>query len=195
MPLDPAREWLAAGITGLRARTRVGRRRHASRRRRARRRGRVRRAAGRVVRPRVVRRHGRRAVRGRASESIAPPYRALAVRRPELWAVGAVAIEVDRLDPDPRGNELGADLERIGARADDRRRACRPGAGIRARAHRRCPRSLVVRRPRAPLARRSLGDLRALALAAVAPRAARRRPSEVRRQLGNVAIESRAARR
>jgi len=28
------------------------------------------------------------------------------VRRPELWAVGAVGIEVQRLDPDPRGNEL-----------------------------------------------------------------------------------------
>jgi hypothetical protein len=39
-------------------------------------------------------------------ESIAPPYRALAVRRPDLWAVGAVSIEVERLDPDPRGNEL-----------------------------------------------------------------------------------------
>jgi hypothetical protein len=40
------------------------------------------------------------------SESISPPYRALAVRRPELWAVGAVGIEVQRLDPDPRGDEL-----------------------------------------------------------------------------------------
>ena len=39
-------------------------------------------------------------------ESMAPPYRALAVRRQELWAVGAVAIEVERLDPDPRGHEL-----------------------------------------------------------------------------------------
>jgi hypothetical protein len=39
-------------------------------------------------------------------ERIAPPFRALAVRRPELWAIGAVAIEVERLDPDPRGDEL-----------------------------------------------------------------------------------------
>src|SRR5262249_62119814 len=39
-------------------------------------------------------------------ESIGPPYRALAVRRPDLWAVGAVTIEVERLDPDPRGDEL-----------------------------------------------------------------------------------------
>jgi|SRR5262245_2067805 len=39
-------------------------------------------------------------------DDIGPPFRALAVRRPEVWAVGAVSIEVDRLDPDPRGNEL-----------------------------------------------------------------------------------------
>jgi hypothetical protein len=39
-------------------------------------------------------------------ESIEPPYRALAVRRSDVWAVGAVAIEVARLDPDPRGGEL-----------------------------------------------------------------------------------------
>ena len=38
--------------------------------------------------------------------SIAAPYRALALRRPELWAVGASAIEVVRLDPDPRGDDL-----------------------------------------------------------------------------------------
>ena len=38
--------------------------------------------------------------------SIDAPYRALALRRPELWAVGASAIEVARLDPDPRGDEL-----------------------------------------------------------------------------------------
>jgi hypothetical protein len=40
------------------------------------------------------------------ARSIAPPYRALAVRRPELWAVGAVAIEVVSLQPDPEGDEL-----------------------------------------------------------------------------------------
>jgi len=39
-------------------------------------------------------------------EDIERPFRALAVRRPEMWAVGAVSIEVDRLDPDPRGHEL-----------------------------------------------------------------------------------------
>jgi hypothetical protein len=39
-------------------------------------------------------------------DGIAPPYRALAVRRPEIWAVGAVSIEVARLDPDLSGTEL-----------------------------------------------------------------------------------------
>ena len=39
-------------------------------------------------------------------DGVAPPYRALAVRRPEIWAVGAVSIEVARLDPDPPGTEL-----------------------------------------------------------------------------------------
>ncbi len=37
---------------------------------------------------------------------IAPPYRAVAHRRPEVWAVGARAIEVARLAPDPDGDEL-----------------------------------------------------------------------------------------
>jgi hypothetical protein len=39
-------------------------------------------------------------------DDVARPFRALAVRRPEVWAVGAVSIEVERLDPDPRGTEL-----------------------------------------------------------------------------------------
>ncbi len=34
------------------------------------------------------------------------PYRAVGVRREELWAVGARAIEVERLDPDPPGRDL-----------------------------------------------------------------------------------------
>ncbi len=38
--------------------------------------------------------------------SLDPPYRAYAVRRDELWAVGATAIEVARLEPDPRGDDL-----------------------------------------------------------------------------------------
>lgn len=38
--------------------------------------------------------------------SIDPPYRAVARRRQDLWAVGAASIEVVRLSPDPRGDEL-----------------------------------------------------------------------------------------
>jgi hypothetical protein len=34
------------------------------------------------------------------------PYRALALRRDEHWAVGASAIETVRLDPNPRGDDL-----------------------------------------------------------------------------------------
>lgn len=34
------------------------------------------------------------------------PYRALAIRRPEMWTVGASVIETARLDPDPRGDDL-----------------------------------------------------------------------------------------
>jgi hypothetical protein len=42
-----------------------------------------------------------------ALEGVLPPaYRAVAVRRDELWAVGACAIEVARLDPDPDGDDL-----------------------------------------------------------------------------------------
>ena len=35
-----------------------------------------------------------------------PPYRAVARCRPEIWTVGAASIEVVRLDPDPRGDDL-----------------------------------------------------------------------------------------
>jgi hypothetical protein len=38
--------------------------------------------------------------------SIEPPYRAVAIRRDELWAVGAVSIEVVELSPRPRGDDL-----------------------------------------------------------------------------------------
>ena len=34
------------------------------------------------------------------------PYRALAMRRPEMWTVGANAIETARLDPAPNGDDL-----------------------------------------------------------------------------------------
>lgn len=38
--------------------------------------------------------------------TIDPPYRAVARCRPEIWTVGAASIEVVRLDPDPRGDDL-----------------------------------------------------------------------------------------
>lgn len=38
--------------------------------------------------------------------AIDPPYRAVARCRPEIWAVGAASIEVVRLEPDPRGDDL-----------------------------------------------------------------------------------------
>jgi hypothetical protein len=116
MPLDPAREWLAAGITGL-AR---GREWDAVA---------TLRASGPpaddvvfvALRDEtfVVESPGEvdpAPFAAALADAIAPPYRGLAVRRPELWAIGAVAIEIERLDPSPRGDELqltggGSDVE------------------------------------------------------------------------------------
>ena len=107
MPLDPGREWLAAGITGLQrqrewdavatAEVAAG-------------------TAGDEV-AFVALPDGTFVLESEDAvdptpfadalgDDIERPYRALAVRRPEVWAVGAVSIEVGRLDPDPRGNEL-----------------------------------------------------------------------------------------
>lgn len=116
MPLDPAREWLAAGITGLsrgREWDAVATLEGAG-------------APGDEVRfvalpdGTLVLESGQppdlEPFAAVLRSSIPPPYRALAVRRPDLWAVGAVALDVQRLDPDPRGHELqltwdGASLE------------------------------------------------------------------------------------
>jgi len=107
VPLDPGRHWLAAGITG------IPRQREWD-------------AVVTVEAPGspgdelelVVLPDGRTLVEGGASDSgsaafaaalrgaIDAPYRAVAVRRPELWVVGARAIEVVQLDPDPGGDEL-----------------------------------------------------------------------------------------
>lgn len=106
MPLDPGREWLAAGITGLQRQrewdvvaTAEGDG-----------------ASGDEVEfvaladgTFVVESGGgvdTAAFATALAESIEAPYRALAVRRSDVWAVGAVAIDVERLDPDPRGDEL-----------------------------------------------------------------------------------------
>jgi hypothetical protein len=40
------------------------------------------------------------------AEAIVPPYRALGVRRPELWVVGAVSIATVELADDVRGDEI-----------------------------------------------------------------------------------------
>jgi hypothetical protein len=52
--------------------------------------------------------------------AIEPPYRALARRRPDVWAVGASSIEVVRLQPEPRGDdlELTFDGETVSLRVD-----------------------------------------------------------------------------
>jgi hypothetical protein len=106
MPLDPGRNWLASGITG------IPRQREWD-------------AVATVQGPGaagdetqfVVLSGGRVVLEGDAAVDVIAlaaaldgaldaPYRAVAVRRDELWAVGARRIEVVRLDPDPDGNDL-----------------------------------------------------------------------------------------
>jgi len=106
MPLDPGRHWLAAGITG------IPRQREWD-------------AVKLVEAPGtagddgefVVLADGRVLVEsGSVFEpgplaaaldgAVTAPYRAVAVRRDELWAVGACRIEVVQLDPSPDGSEL-----------------------------------------------------------------------------------------
>jgi hypothetical protein len=106
MPLDPGREWLAAGITGLQRQREWDAVATAE----------VDDILGDEVEfvalsdgTFVVESDGGADPRPFADalgDDIERPFRALAVRRPGVWAVGAVSIEVDRLDPDPRGNEL-----------------------------------------------------------------------------------------
>jgi hypothetical protein len=117
MPIDPGREWLAAGITGLQRQREWDAVATAE----------VEGPPGDEVEF-VAIGDGSFVVEAGADgtdpgpfaqalgSDIEPPYRALAVRRPGLWVVGAVAIEVERLDPDPGGAELeltwnGAELE------------------------------------------------------------------------------------
>lgn len=119
--LDPARQWLAAGITGLA-------------------RGREWDAVTTVVAPGapgeevafVALAEGRllpetggsaalRALADALSGAIDPPYRAVAVRQPELWAVGAVAIAAVELPEDPGGDsvEIVRTDEGLATRIDD----------------------------------------------------------------------------
>lgn len=123
-PLDPARHWLAAGITGL-ARQREWD------------------AVATVASPgeegdevefvalpdgRLLHEEGAptgadlRTLSASLEGSLEPPYRAVAVRRRDLWAVGACAIEVVELDDDPGGGrvELVRTGEGVSSRIDDR---------------------------------------------------------------------------
>ncbi len=107
MPLDPGRNWLAAGITGL-ARQRewdvVATTEGPG-------------AAGDEVEF-VALPDGRIVVETASDDvdaetlaaalvqSIEAPYRAVAIRRVDLWAVGARAIDVVGLDPSPKADDL-----------------------------------------------------------------------------------------
>src|SRR5438105_4935299 len=107
MSLDPSRHWLAAGITGLaRARewdavaTADGP-------------GSAGDEAEFVALPDgrfLVESEGRgfdpAPLASALAGSIEPPYRALAVRRPELWVVGALRVELVELAREPRGDVI-----------------------------------------------------------------------------------------
>jgi hypothetical protein len=107
MPVDPGRHWLEAGITGL-ARQRewdvvvtveapgeAGDEAEL-----------VVLADGRVVIESGPAAFDSAPLVAALGQSIAPPYRAVARRRQDLWAVGAREIEVVELYPSPRGDDL-----------------------------------------------------------------------------------------
>jgi hypothetical protein len=107
VPLDPGRNWLAAGITGL-ARQRewdavatvdgpgdVGDELEF-----------VALPDGRLVVETASGEVDPDTLAGALSPSIEAPYRAVAIRREDLWAVGARAIDVVRLQPSPEADDL-----------------------------------------------------------------------------------------
>lgn len=118
--LDPARHWLAAGITGLA-------------------RGREWDAVATVQAPgapgdevefvaladgRLLATSGSGdlgVLAGALAGALDPPYRAIALRQPELWAVGAREIDVAELEQDPGGDsvELVRTVEGTTARVDE----------------------------------------------------------------------------
>jgi hypothetical protein len=107
MPVDPGRHWLEAGITGL-ARQRewdvvvtVDAPGEAGEEAEL-----VVLADGSVVVESGPQGFDPAPVAAALEPSLAPPYRAVALRREELWAVGAREIEVVELRPDPRGDDL-----------------------------------------------------------------------------------------
>jgi hypothetical protein len=116
VPLDPGREWLAAGITGLPRQREWDAVATAE----------VDGVAGDEVEfvalpdgTFVIESDGEvdpTPFADALADDMKRPYRALAVRRPEVWAIGAVSIEVGQLEPNPRGDELeltwnGSELE------------------------------------------------------------------------------------
>ncbi|MGI8479814.1 MAG: hypothetical protein ACR2M2_08170 [Gaiellaceae bacterium] len=107
MPLDPGRHWLAAGITGIprhrewdavklvEAPGSTG--------------DEVRFVAlpdGRILLEAGPDGFGPMPLAAALEGSIEPPYRAVARRRPELWAVGACAIKILELPRAPKGDVL-----------------------------------------------------------------------------------------
>lgn len=107
MPLDPGQHWLAAGITGLPrqrewdAVATVDVPGDADAEAQF-----VTLADGRILLEEVPEGFDPAPFAEALAGSIDAPYRAVARRQPEIWAVGASAIEVVRLSPDPRGSEL-----------------------------------------------------------------------------------------
>lgn len=123
MSLDPSRQWLAAGITGL-ARSREwdsvvtveapgaeGDEVEL-----------VLLPDGTVIVERATADVEHAPFAAALAETIVPPYRALAVRRPELWVVGAVSIATVELSEDVRGDEIEVvgDADGVRARLDSR---------------------------------------------------------------------------
>src|SRR4029450_5135589 len=53
---------------------------------------------------------------GALAGSLEPPYRALGVRRPELWVVGALALDVVELATDARGSAVEVVRDEAGLR-------------------------------------------------------------------------------
>jgi hypothetical protein len=107
MPFDPSRQWLAAGITGL-ARHRewdavatadapgvAGDEIEF-----------VALPDGRVLVETTTSELDPAPLAGALASSLEPPYRALGVRRPELWVVGALALDVVELEIDARGDSV-----------------------------------------------------------------------------------------
>jgi hypothetical protein len=121
MSLDPSRQWLAAGITGL-ARARewdvvvtadapeaIGEEAEF-----------VALPGGRILVASGVAGFEAEPLAVALAASIQAPYRALAVRRPEFWVVGAFAIEIIELGTDLRGDvvEVVRDDSGVSVRVD-----------------------------------------------------------------------------